>query len=168
MISMSKPCAFPSAAEASKKSVAVLNTPVMSGGVHPITIGSCQRAASASGSSAIGSSAGAGVGVTTTHPAAISAKMVKVTKTNSVCRFMTLPPPYHRGVNNEPSHPHLDPHHSGAGNHRLPLCGICPKTLSLSWASESYDAEAQLRIFGSFFNCFRRLSPPSFISKRRA
>ena len=38
-----KPCLFPSLAAASKKLVAVLNTPVMSGGVQPMTMGFCHR-----------------------------------------------------------------------------------------------------------------------------
>jgi hypothetical protein len=41
-----KPFALASSAAASKNSVAVLNTPVMSGGVHPMTISCSTRAPS--------------------------------------------------------------------------------------------------------------------------
>src|SRR3990170_6767784 len=54
--SMLKPWALPSCADFSKKSVAVLNTPVMSGGVQPITIFSSQRAGPAGASVTTGSS----------------------------------------------------------------------------------------------------------------
>src|SRR3972149_2542787 len=54
MTSTSNPLALASSAASSKKSVAVWNTPVMSGGVQPMTMGSDQRSTAAGASGAAG------------------------------------------------------------------------------------------------------------------